>query len=43
MKKLGKNFIEFDIIGVDASIANAIRRVIIAEVLRFLYALNILF
>lgn len=30
--KLGRNFIEYDIIGISAPIANALRRISIAEV-----------
>lgn len=32
MQKLYKNYLEFDLLNVDTSIANALRRVIIAEV-----------
>jgi DNA-directed RNA polymerase alpha subunit len=30
--KMAKNFVEFDLVGIDASIANSIRRTVINEV-----------
>lgn len=32
MKRLSQRSVEFDLVGVDASIANAFRRILIAEV-----------
>jgi DNA-directed RNA polymerase I and III subunit RPAC1 len=39
IQRITKDTIEFDLIGVDASIANAFRRILIAEV-RFLFSLR---
>lgn len=37
VQRLSQRSIEFDLVGVDASIANAFRRIIIAEVSSLLY------
>jgi len=39
VQRLSQRSIEFDLVGVDASIANAFRRIMIAEVCLILYCL----
>ena len=40
IQRLSEKTIEFDLVGVDASIANAIRRILIAEVLQIAITKN---